>query len=188
MHAPVLVLLLYTVSSTAISAQPIIIDLNPAKTNVEFILGDVLHTVHGTFKLKSGHIEVNPQTKGASGQVVVDATSGESGSGARDSRMTKNILEGDRYPEITFTPTAISGDVSTTPTSVTVTGWFAIHGQRHQLSIPLQVTMPGGQAVVIGKFVVPYVAWGMKNPSTFFLHVTQEVTINITAVGSVAGQ
>ena len=179
-------ILLHAAIATAIFAQPIGIDLDPSKTKIGFTLSDVLHTVHGTFKLKSGHIDVNPESKAISGQVVVDAASGESGSGARDSRMNKNILETDRYPEITFSPTAIQGDILATSSSVTVIGWFAIHGQRHQLSIPMQVRMSGGEAVATGKFVVPYVAWGMKNPSTFLIHVNQQVDIDLTVAGSIA--
>jgi polyisoprenoid-binding protein YceI len=179
--------LLQAIAVTGAFAQPISIDLDPAKTKIEFVIGDVLHTVRGKFKLKSGHIDVNPQTKTISGQIVVDASSGESGSGARDRRMKQSILEADRYPDITFTPSTIEGDLSTRPSSVTVSGWFDIHGQRHRLSIPVQVTMPGDKAVAIGNFVVPYVAWGMKNPSTLFLRVNQEVGINVTAVGCIAG-
>ena len=38
-----------------------------------------------------------------------------------------------------------------------------------------------------GKFIVPYVQWGMKNPSTFLLKVNDKVEIDLTAVGRVAG-
>jgi hypothetical protein len=36
------------------------------------------------------------------------------------------------------------------------------------------------------KFVVPYEAWGMKNPSVLFLKVENKVEINISAVGNIA--
>jgi len=177
-------LLLQALTAGAIFSQQIAIDLDPSKTTVEFTLGDVLHTVHGTFKLKSGHIDVDPEAKTISGQVIVNASSGESGSGLRDSRMKKNILEADRYPEITFAPSSMEGDLSAV-SSVTVSGWFAIHGQRHRLSMPMQVKMSGGDVVVSGKFVVPYVAWGMKNPSTFLLRVNEKVNIEVTAKGAI---
>lgn len=165
--------------------QPVAVKLDPTRTKIEFTLGDVLHTVHGTFKLKSGHFEVNPETHAVSGQVVVEAASGESGSAARDSRMRKNILEIDRYPEITFNADEIEGTIAPSgPSSITLTGWFTIHGDRHKLSIPMQIQMFGNQATAKGHFVVPYVAWGMKNPSTFILRVNQQVDIDVTAVVS----
>ena len=169
--------------ASALFGQPVTVDLDPSKTQIDFTLGDVLHTVHGSFKLKSGHLEFDPQSKAISGQAVVDAASGDSGSNGRDSRMKKNILETDKYPEITFAPTGMQGDFSGGSANVTVAGWFTIHGQRHQVSIPMQVKMSGEEVVAHGKFVVPYVAWGMKNPSTFVLRVNQQVEVEVTAVG-----
>ena len=168
-------------AAVALPAASVTINLDPAKTKIEFTLGAVAHTVHGTFKLKSGRIEVNPDTKATSGQFTVDASTGETGSESRDNRMRTIVLETDRYPEITFTPTAISGDLS----GATITGWFIIHGQRHLLSIPIQAKLNGTNVTASGKFVVPYVAWGMKNPSTFLLRVNQQVDVEVVAVGSI---
>lgn len=70
-------------------AQEAVLELNPAQTQVSFTLGNVLHTVHGTFKLKQGTVKFDPATGHASGLVVVDATSGDSGSHARDHKMHK---------------------------------------------------------------------------------------------------
>jgi polyisoprenoid-binding protein YceI len=175
---------LFVAATIGVCAQPITINLDPSKTQIEFTLGDVLHTVHGTFKLTSGRLEVNPGTRAIAGQVVVDAASGESGNAARDSRMRKNILESDRYPEITFTATGMQGDLALTApmSSITVEGWFQIHGQRHQISVPMQIQISGAEATAKGRFVVPYVGWGMKNPSTFILRVNQQVDIDVTTV------
>ena len=81
-----------------------VFELKPASTKVQWTLGDVLHTVNGTFKLKRGQIEFDPETNKASGQVVVDVSSGESGSSARDQRMHSNVLESAKYPEAVFAP------------------------------------------------------------------------------------
>jgi len=52
--------------------------------------------VHGTFQLKSGTIRFDPATSTASGAVIVDVTSGASGSAARDRKMHKDVLESQR--------------------------------------------------------------------------------------------
>ncbi len=44
----------------------------------------------------------------AVGEIVIDPQSGESGSQARDQRIHRNILESDRYPEISFVPDRVS--------------------------------------------------------------------------------
>src|SRR5438270_6481510 len=75
------------------SAQEMTVQLDPDHTRVAFTLGDVLHTVHGTFKLKNGTIHFDPTTGAASGLVVVDVTSGDTGNNSRDRKMHKDILE-----------------------------------------------------------------------------------------------
>src|SRR5438067_1613725 len=93
----VLLLLLF-ISLPALCAEQTVL-LTPENTNIEWTLSDPLHTVHGTFRLKRGSISFDTATGSASGEVVVDVTSGESGSGARDGRMHKSVLESAKYPE-----------------------------------------------------------------------------------------
>jgi polyisoprenoid-binding protein YceI len=159
-----------------------VIEFDPGQTVVRFTLEDVLHTVHGTFKLKRGTIRFDSTTGKASGELVVDATSGNSGSEGRDRRMHKNILESGRYPEISFVPDRIEGTVAPGGIShVQVHGIFRIHGADHELSLPVEAaTGPDGMTAKI-RFAVPYVSWGMKNPSTLFLRVSDTVAIDIEA-------
>lgn len=160
------------------------ITLDPAKTHVDWTLGDVLHTVQGTFQLKSGAIVFDPQTGEASGQIIVDATSGNSGNGTRDSKMKKEVLESARYPDIVFTPKHVSGYAPGQESSaVRVTGSFSIHGGAHELTLTLPIAVKDTSLEAHTKFDVPYVDWGMKNPSTLFLKVDKTVQISISAVG-----
>ncbi|MDQ6677870.1 MAG: YceI family protein [Acidobacteriota bacterium] len=174
-----------TCAATAASSNVTVL-LNPAHTTVVFTLGDVLHTVHGAFKLKSGTINFDPVTGRAGGAVVIDATSGDSGSAARDRRMHKSILESDRYPEIIFTPDRIDGRVAQDgPSQVHVHGQFRIHGGDHELTLQFEVQSEAGQVTAITRFSVPYVSWGMKNPSTLLLKVNQTVEIGVRAAGRI---
>jgi polyisoprenoid-binding protein YceI len=167
-------------------AQEGVLELDPAQTQVNFSLGDILHTVHGAFKLKRGTVKFDPSTGHASGLVVVDATSGDSGSHARYHKMHKDILESAQYPEITFTPERVQGAVSPQGDSqVQVSGIFNIHGAGHPLTLIVQVHRAGGQLTADTRFAVPYVSWGLKNPSTFFLRVNNTVDISVHAVGVV---
>jgi polyisoprenoid-binding protein YceI len=168
--------------------QAATIELDPSKTKLTFTLADVLHTVRGTFRLKQGRIHFDAATETISGEVIVDAASGDSGSAARDGRMRRSVLESQRYPEIRFTAENLRGSFSSTnSSSVSVTGMFEIHGQRHQVTIPMQVRVDGESVTARGEFVVPYVAWGMKDPSTFLLRVDKKVTIGILAMGRLTG-
>ena len=74
----------FFLASRSSQAQQATFDLDPAKTTVTFTLGDVLHTVHGTFKAKTGHVTFDLASGAASGGFVIDATSGDSGNHTRD--------------------------------------------------------------------------------------------------------
>jgi polyisoprenoid-binding protein YceI len=162
------------------------IELNfaPPKTTINFTLNDILHTVHGSFKVKSGAVHFDPATNKIRGEIVVEAASGNSGSSGRDKRMQNDVLESDRYPDIFFRPDRVEGQVTDVgASSVQVHGMFSIHGAEHEITIPVQVEMSPGQWSANSHFTVPYVKWGMKNPSTFVLRVDQSVEIEIHASG-----
>jgi len=74
-------------SPTVLRAQQNLL-IDPARSDVHFTLGDVLHTVHGTFHVQQGEIAFNSATGQASGSIVVDALSGQSGCWARSMRST----------------------------------------------------------------------------------------------------
>ena len=154
------------------AASSMSLDLDPAKTEVQFTLHDVLHTVHGTFKLKKGSIRWDPDSGKASGEIIVDVTSGESGNSARDGRMHKAILESQRYPEGTFTPDRVDGKFD-------VHGIFRIHGADHELTLHFQVERTGDHSAASTHFVIPYVQWGMRDPSNFLLKVDRIVEMDI---------
>jgi polyisoprenoid-binding protein YceI len=167
-------------------AQEMTVELDPANSRIEFTLAATLHTVHGTFTLKSGTIHFNPSNGAASGLIVVDATSGNSGNSGRDHKMHEEILESQRYPEITFTATKMSGKVELQgDSSVQVEGIFRLHGTDHPLTLALTVQTKGNGLSARTHIVIPYVEWGLKNPSTFLLHVSDKVEVDVTAVGKV---
>lgn len=176
-------LLAFAVSA---AAQDTAFQLDPAQTSVKFTVGDVLHTVRGTFQLKRGSLELEPASGKISGEIVVDAGSGNSGSGMRDRKMNKEVLESNRYPEITFHPDRIEGAVSNQgKSSVRVHGMFNIHGVDREITVPAEVEMSANHWTATVHFTVPYAKWGMKNPSTLFLKVNDSVEIDLTAAGNV---
>jgi polyisoprenoid-binding protein YceI len=160
------------------------IELDPARTTVSFTLGDVLHTVHGTFKLKRGSMTFDTATGKASGEIVVDVASGNSGGGMRDNRMHKEILESARFPEAVFTPDHIGGELASSGSSqLDVHGNFRIHGVSHEMTLHFMAEAKGAEIAASTSFVVPYVQWGMKNPSNFLLRVSDKVDMTIQAAG-----
>jgi polyisoprenoid-binding protein YceI len=182
-----LFLLAFVPSAKTLPAQEMTLELDPANTRIEFTLGATLHTVHGTFALKSGTIHFDPLTTVVSGLIVVDASSGNSDNKGRDRKMHQEVLESQRYSEITFAPTKLSGKVELQgDSSVQVEGIFRLHGTDHPITLTLPVQTKGNTATAKTHFVIPYVDWGLKNPSTFLLHVVETVDIDITATGRIS--
>jgi polyisoprenoid-binding protein YceI len=182
-----LVILVLAFAGSLAAGQQLLFQLDPQHTGVYFTLGDVLHTVHGTFLLKQGSLTLDPASGKFTGEIVVDAKSGNSGSGMRDRKMHKEVLESERYPEIIFRPDHVDGNVSLQgKSSVQVHGLFFIHGSQHELIVPAEVGVSSNRWTATLHFAVPYAKWGMKNPSTLFLRVGESVDIDLTAAGSVA--
>jgi len=140
------------------------IELTPAHTKVEWTLGSTLHTVHGTFRLTRGAITWDTGTGKASGEVVVDVKSGESGNGDRDAKMHKVVLESAKYPEAIFIPDRFDG--------ASLHGTLKLHGADHEIVADVQ---PDGAV----RFEIPFVKWGMKDPGNFLLKVDKVVRLTI---------
>jgi polyisoprenoid-binding protein YceI len=180
-------MLLLAVYRAAAQGEPeIVFTLNPAESHVAFTLSSLLHTIHGTFQVERGVLRLDPAHGTASGACVVDATSGTSGHQTRDRRMHTAILASTRYPEIVFSPTQVRGRVALQGESrVEVDGTFTIHGASHPLTAVMVVQMTGDRFTASTHFSIPYVQWGMPDPSTFVLTVGTQVAIDFDAAGRI---
>jgi polyisoprenoid-binding protein YceI len=161
------------------------ISLDTAHSEVHFTLGDVLHTVHGTFKIQQGNVDLDPVSGNASGAIIVDALSGQSGNSTRDHRMTTDELKADTYRTVNFAPTHVTGTFNPSGDStLTVHGIFTLLGAPHEIDVPMKVHVAGDQLQATGSFSVPYVQWGLKDPSTLMLRVNKEVQIDLSLTGT----
>ena len=159
-------------------------NIDPSRSAIQFTLGAILHTVHGTFRLKSSTIHFDPSSGKASGQIAVDVRSGNTGVGMRDHQMHANVLESDRFPDAVFSPDHVNGRVASKGVSeVEVHGVLRIHGRDHEITVPVRVQTQPGSLTARAKFTVPYVSWGMKDPSTFVLQVDKSVNVDVTLEG-----
>jgi hypothetical protein len=141
--------------------------------------------VRGTFKLKRGSIDFDAGSGKASGQVVVDVASGYTGNQELDQKMHATVLESRKYPEAFFVPDGILGTLALPgSSSIKLHGMFAIHGAAHEITVNLQTKASADQMSATFTFDVPYVAWGMKDPSNFLLKVSKTVRVSIEAAGT----
>lgn len=170
-------------SATA-AAQELTFKLDPASSRVEFSLSDFLHTVHGRFLFTRGTLRFDPATGVAGGELIADATSGNSGNSLRDGIMHRDVLESKKYPEIIFTPQHVDGKFAADGTSkVEIKGIMTLHGQQHPMTIPVALNVAQDRAVADAHFTIPYVRWGLKDPSVLFLRVTKTTDVTVHVEG-----
>lgn len=173
------------VSGATVQGQQQKLVVDTAKSEVHFTLVDTLHTVHGAFKVMPSEVQFNPATGAADGSVVVDALSGASGNSSRDKKMNKEELKVEGYKTVTFAPVRFAGKFNGSGDStLTVHGMFTILGVAHEIDVPMQMQVNGTQFHATGAFAVPYVKWGLKDPSVFAIKVQKEVQIDLLLVGT----
>ncbi|MDX1503332.1 MAG: YceI family protein [Thermoanaerobaculia bacterium] len=153
-------------------------------SSIRFVLGATLHKVEGTARLGGGEIRYDPVTGQASGALVVPAASLETGNDRRDRTMHAKVLESETYPEIRLRLDRVDGAFNPSGVSALVLrGEMEIHGSTHRVSLPTSVRLEGSRLTATTEFVVPYVEWGMKNPSRLVLRVEKRVDVAVELVG-----
>jgi polyisoprenoid-binding protein YceI len=181
-----LLLLLPLVVAGAASAQQQTFTVNPAASNVAFGLTGTGHEVHGIFHVTSGSIQFDRGAAKISGSILVSAASGDSGDKGRDKNMRSQVLDVEHYADVTFQPRSYQGAIAPTGDSaIQVSGVFTLHGTPHNITVPMQIHIDGSNLVAKGSFTVPYVQWGLKDPSIFVLKVAKEVHIDLDLIGTV---
>jgi polyisoprenoid-binding protein YceI len=181
------VLALAVILSPAALAQHQTFAVNPDASEVKMKLNTTHEVVNGTFHIQSGSIEFDRGNPKMSGSVAVLAGSGKTGNDSRDKKMNKDILNVDQYTTISFAPKTYTGTIAPRGDStIQVSGVFTLLGNPHDLTIPMQIHMDGSKATAKAQFIVPYVQWGLKNPSFLFWKAENDVTIDLDLVGQVS--
>ena len=161
--------------------------VNPDTSEVKITLMTTHEVVHGTFHIQSGSIEFDLSASKMSGSVVVLAGSGKTGNDSRDKKMNKDVLKVDQYTTVSFAPESYTGTIAPAgESSIQVSGVFTLLGNPHDLTIPMQIHMDGTKATATAQFIVPYVQWGLKNPSFMFWKAQNDVTVDLNLVGQVS--
>jgi polyisoprenoid-binding protein YceI len=182
--ALVLALAWFRILSANAGSALAMLKLDPANTRITFTLKGNAHNTEGSFKLRRGEIMVDPDTGKTHGIIVVDATSGRTGIIMRDNRMRDSILEAQRYPDISFIPRQAQGHPFPHGVFVVkVSGTFLLHGAQHDATLEVAINRKGDDFTATSRFEIPYVAWGVKDPSLLFLRVDQRVQVEVTTSG-----
>jgi polyisoprenoid-binding protein YceI len=181
------VLTLAVILAPATLAQHQTFVVNPDASEVRIKLNTTHEVVNGTFHIQSGSIEFDRSASHISGIVTVAAGSGKTGNDSRDKRMNKDILKVDQYTSVSFAPKTYTGTIAPSGNStIQVSGVFTLLGMPHDSTIPMQLRIDGSKATATTHFIIPYVQWGLKNPSFMFWKADNDVAIDLTLVGQIS--
>ena len=180
----------FTVFSLAVLLAPVALAqqqtfiANPDGSTVKMTLKTTHEVVNGTFHIQSGTLEFDCSAARMSGSVVVLAGSGKTGNGSRDKKMNKDILEVEQHATVSFEPKSYAGAIAPSGDStIQATGIFTLLGTPHEITIPILVHLEGTTATAKAHFVVPYIQWGLKDPSFLFWKADKDVTIDLFLTG-----
>jgi len=178
------VLALAVILAPAALAQRQTFVVNPDASEVKMTLKTTHELVNGTFHIQSGSIEFDRSTPKMSGSVVVIAGSSKTGNDSRDKKMNKEILQVEQHATVSFEPKSYAGAIAQSGDStIQVTGTFTLLGTPHELTVPMLIHLDGTAASVKAHFAVPYIQWGLKDPSFMFWKADKDVAIDLSLAG-----
>ena len=160
-------------SSAAVPLPPgLVAFLSPGRGSVP--------PVEGTARLVGGTIRFDPDAGTASGEIVVDARSLETGNARRDRVMHGKVLESEAFPEIVFVPERFEGSLADGGVSqADLHGELRLHGAAQPVVIAAEILARDNGVSVTGRFSVPYVAMGLEDPSKLVLRVAKQAEVEI---------
>ncbi len=101
--------------------------------------------------------------------------------------MNKNILKVEQFSTVSFAPKAYTGTVAASGDSaIQVSRVFTLLGTPHDLTIPIRIHIDGLKATARAELIIPYVEWGLKNPSFLIWKAENSVEVQIDLVGEVS--
>jgi YceI-like domain len=165
--------------------QAFAIDSNASE--VKITLKTTHEIVNGAFHLQSGSIAYDRSAAKISGTVVVAAGSGKTGNDSRDKKMNKDILKVQQFTTVSFEPKSYTGTIAASGDfTIQVSGVFTLLGMPHDITVPLHVHIDGTSCTAKTHFVIPYVQWGLKNPSFLVWKADNDVAIDLNLVGQLS--
>jgi polyisoprenoid-binding protein YceI len=163
------------------------VTLDAQRTTISWSLSTFPDVVHGTFRLERGAVRFDPESGDADGCHSVDTRSGESGNRSRDRKMHDQVLESAHHPDATLRPTSVEGRLPAEGEGVLhVQGRLSLHGAEHPVTLPVRVARHGAAVTADTALAIPYVAWGLADPSVFVFRASKTVDLALHAVGTIA--
>jgi polyisoprenoid-binding protein YceI len=161
------------------------LELDAARSRVDMTFHATMHDVEGTLGPASGRIEFDLATREARGEVVVELTEADTEVRRRDRKMHEKILETERYPRAIFRVERVSGvsELRDGANDLQLDGALELHGVSKPVTVLAHAEVRGAAVDATASARIPYLDWGVRDPSFFVIRVAKEVTVRIQAAG-----
>lgn len=170
-------------------------DITPGDPNlIRFESKAPMESFDGKTRQVSGHILCDPSALEDSIEVLieVDLATLDTGIKLRNQHMRENHLETERYPKAVFRGAKLEERTIAAlqpgqPARLNVRGTFELHGEAHEIVVPLEVTLsadPGPRTLrITGGFPVKLSDYKINRPQFLVMRVdeTQRVTLELRA-------
>ena len=178
------VVALALIFAPAVLAQHQTFVVSSDASEVKMTLKTTHEIVNGTFHIQSGSIDYDRSAPKMSGSVIVLAGSGKTGNGSRDKKMYNDILKVEQYATVSFEPKSYAGAIAPSGDStIQATGIFILLGTPHEITIPILIHLEGTTATAKAHLAIPYIQWGLKDPSFLFWKADKDVAIDLFLTG-----
>jgi polyisoprenoid-binding protein YceI len=189
LHRVLAALLLALAFAPPVAAERLALDLDPAHSSASVRFGATFHSVSGFLGPAHGRIAFDTRTGDADGDVVLAFDDARTGNSRRDSKMHHKILQTDLYPLATFHVERVNlpRPLHQGRNDLQLVGRLDFHGTTRPFALPASADLAGDRVTASAEVEVPYIAWGLADPSFLFLRVAKVVTVEITAAGALSG-
>jgi polyisoprenoid-binding protein YceI len=166
-----------------------LLTLAPEKISATFRVRTTVFDIDGVLVMGPGQIRFDSATGAASGQITIDLRGTKTGSRLRDWEMHRRVLETARYPLVVFQLDRMLGTLASSGTSdFVLAGIVTMHGAEHAMVVPVRATVLGDAVSAEALFEIPYVAWGLRDPSLLFLRVAPVAVVSVKAGGDLRAE
>lgn len=167
------------------SAEQMTFTLDTERSEVRILLGAFLHTVSGVAPVGAASFRWDAEDGSASGQAVVQAALLDTGIDGRNQKMRETVLLTSLHPEIRFEATGFElrqpGDDEM---RFVLRGNLVLLGASHEVELETYARRrPDDSWKARADLYVPYVEWGLEDPSMPLFAVDKHVTVEIKAIG-----
>lgn len=119
---------------------------------------------------------------------MVDAASLATGNGARDNKVKADVLEIKLFPTVELTVEGVRGPfVDEGKSKLELDAVVNLHGQPHPMKLTADVVSHDARVTATTRFAVPYLDWGLADPSVLFLRAARIVQVEVSIVGALSG-